>query len=164
MPIPTIIIGIRICIISIRIRIIRIWSGIGVNRRRRYWTNGDSTSRKKTQQNQHSNYFSHRQSPFVLWKTPVVSLAPLSPPILNPKILRTKSLISFSYYIKRMGLKSVDIGVNNEGGLAFQQIFKVICHLWFFTSIPLHCIPTFFAGSIFSGFSRSFCFQYKNRT
>ena len=90
-PIPTIIIG--IWVISIRICIIWIWSGIGVNGRRWYWTNGYSTSRKKTQQKQHPNYFFHWQSPFILWKTLFVSLAPFPPQILEPVILRTKSLI-----------------------------------------------------------------------
>ena len=47
-----------------------------------------------------------------------------------------------------MGLRSVDIGQNSEGGLAFQEIFKVICYFWFFTSILLFCHFDF-SGSTF---------------
>ena len=57
---------------------------------------------------------------------------------LKASILRTKPLLSFSQFIKRMGLKSVDIGLNFEGGTGSPPNLQRDLSLLIFTSfLPL---------------------------
>ena len=131
MPIPAIV-GIWIGIVSIRISIIRIWSGIGVNRPRRYWTDGQRHIQKENPAKSRSQLFFSLAISFLFngksLYLPFIPLLPFFPPILKSLILQPKSLISFSQVIKRMGLKSVDSDLNCEGGLVFNKFSRFWPH------------------------------------